>query len=148
MTTSSKPLSQPLPNTGGVDQEGLYGVWHRWNEKRLEDQTRLHNKASYKALNIPEDNMGDISSRTTVNGIGTGGLLAVAAMAAVPGLAAAAMLWSQLDKQPATPTTQPQAQTQTTATSTTHTEDLVIRHWVLNEDGEYEQIILPQKGGE
>ena len=74
-----------MPNSSGVDKEGLYGKFQNGEER----QTRLYLKAAHKALDIADDNMHINASN---RGIGWKELAVVgAAIVAVCAL----WLWSQ-----------------------------------------------------
>lgn len=68
-----------------VNKRGLWPLWLRNQEWREE----LSRKAAHKSLDIPEDEMNIINTKT---GIGTWGAMGIAAAAGLPGLAAAGVL--------------------------------------------------------
>lgn len=64
-----------------IDKQQLYGDFRDEQARR----GKLMHKAAHKALDIPEDDMQINANKTThVNGIGTKGLVAIAATLGVP----------------------------------------------------------------
>ena len=79
-------------NNGDINQAALWGDFTEEEKARVKDRRILANKMRHKALNIPysDDEEMNVDSRTTINGIGTKGLIGVALAA---GLAPALAIW-------------------------------------------------------
>lgn len=79
-------------NSTGIDKQALYGDYR--DHRKAQD--RLYVRAAHKALDIAEDDMGDINSTKTDNskhGIGTLGAVAIAAVSGGIPLAGLAAMW-------------------------------------------------------
>lgn len=72
-------------------------LWARWGRNQTW-RDKLAKKAAHKSLDIPEDDMNINNTRT---GIGTAGMIGIAAAAGLPGIITAALLGYSTLKQPA-----------------------------------------------
>lgn len=83
-----------------IDKEALYGNFLGPEGRRIERQNKLYDKTAHMALDIPyedDDTRIDVKKETTNhNGIGTKGLIALAAAMAIPGLGGAYMAYQAL----------------------------------------------------
>ena len=89
-------MSSSNNNSAGIDKEFLYGKFQR----AVDWQQKLAKKASYKALDIAED---DVNINANKTGIGALGAIGIALAAGLPSMGMAGLLaYSMLGDKPET----------------------------------------------